>query len=57
MDPRRGEFCWDNFQRDFDKFSENGVEWVREPKVMHYGTVAVFKDLCGYQSDWIERTR
>lgn len=47
----------DNFQRDYDRFSGNGVEWVRPPAKMDYGTVAVFKDLYGNQWDLIERAR
>ncbi|KEF54044.1 uncharacterized protein A1O9_09839 [Exophiala aquamarina CBS 119918] len=46
----------DNFQRDYDRFTMNGVEWVRPPTKMDYGIVAVFKDLYGNQWDLIERT-
>jgi catechol 2,3-dioxygenase-like lactoylglutathione lyase family enzyme len=44
----------DNFQRDYDRFTENGVEWVRPLATMDYGTVAVFKDLYGNQWDLIQ---
>lgn len=47
----------DNFQRDYDRFSDSGVEWIRPPAKMDYGTVAVFKDLYGNQWDLIERAR
>ncbi|GFF98547.1 uncharacterized protein Sfri_3691 [Aspergillus udagawae] len=47
----------DNFQRDYDRFTENGVEWVRPPTTMSYGTVAVFKDLYGNQWDLIQRAK
>lgn len=45
----------DDFRRDFDAFTAAGVTFVREPKVEPYGTVAVFRDLCGNQWDLIER--
>ncbi len=44
----------DDFQRDYDRYSAAGVEFVREPKAMEYGTVAVFRDLYGNQWDLIE---
>jgi catechol 2,3-dioxygenase-like lactoylglutathione lyase family enzyme len=47
----------DNFQRDYDQFTKNGVEWVRPPATTDYGTVAVFKDLYGNQWDLIERAK
>ena len=47
----------DNFQRDYDLFTKNGVEWVRPPATMDYGTVAVFKDLYGNQWDLIQRAK
>ncbi|KAK5059829.1 hypothetical protein LTR84_009712 [Exophiala bonariae] len=47
----------DDFQRDYDRFNRNGVEWVRLPAKMDYGTVAVFKDLYGNQWDLIERAK
>ncbi|GIJ91808.1 hypothetical protein Asppvi_010781 [Aspergillus pseudoviridinutans] len=43
--------------RDHDRFTENGVEWVRPPTTMSYGTVAVFKDLYGNQWDLIQRAK
>lgn len=44
----------DDFERDYGRYSNEGVEFVREPKVMDYGTVAVFRDLYGNQWDLIE---
>ena len=47
----------DDFLRDHARYTAAGVEWVREPVVQSYGTVAVFKDLYGNQWDLIERVR
>ena len=44
----------DNFWRDYESMLKNGVEFVREPKVEAYGTVAVFKDLYGNLWDLLE---
>jgi catechol 2,3-dioxygenase-like lactoylglutathione lyase family enzyme len=44
----------DNFERDFKRFSDAGVEWARPPKVEAYGTVAVWKDLYGNLWDLIQ---
>ena len=38
------------FDRDFLALNANGIEFVREPKVESYGTIAVFKDL--YDNLW-----
>ena len=45
----------DDFARDHAAFVAAGVEFVREPVVQPYGTVAVFKDVCGNLWDLIER--
>ena len=45
----------DDFTRDYNKFTKADVEWLREPKNMEYGTVAVFRDLYGNQWDLIQR--
>src|SRR5688500_14014472 len=37
----------DDFWRDFERYRERGVEFVRCPKQEPYGIVAVFKDLYG----------
>jgi catechol 2,3-dioxygenase-like lactoylglutathione lyase family enzyme len=44
----------DNFQKDFEKLRSKGVNFVREPTVEDYGTVAVFEDLYGNLWDLIE---
>lgn len=44
----------DNFHRDFENMRAEGIEFVRDPKTADYGTVAVFKDICGNLWDLIE---
>ncbi len=44
----------DDFWRDYHAFLTRGVEFIREPKTLDYGTVAVFKDLYGNLWDLIE---
>ena len=44
----------DNLQRDYTSMLEKGIEFVREPVIESYGTVAVFKDLYGNLWDLIE---
>ena len=44
----------DNFWHDYQTILEKGVKFVREPKTLDYGTVAVFKDLYGNLWDLIE---
>ncbi|MEP5358229.1 MAG: VOC family protein, partial [Nitratireductor sp.] len=44
----------DDFARDHQRFLGQGIDFVREPKVAEYGTVAVFADLYGNQWDLIE---
>ena len=44
----------DDFDRDYRRYRNAGVEFVREPKTESYGTVAVFKDLYGNLWDLIE---
>ena len=44
----------DDFDRDYKRFSDAGVEWVRPPKVEAYGKVAVWKDLYGNLWDLIQ---
>ena len=44
----------DDFERDFRRLRERGIEFVREPKRERYGTVAVFRDLYGNLWDLIE---
>jgi catechol 2,3-dioxygenase-like lactoylglutathione lyase family enzyme len=44
----------DNFWVDYEKIKSKGVNFVREPKVEEYGTVAVFEDLYGNLWDLVE---
>jgi len=44
----------DDFWRDYNRLTERGVEFVREPSTADYGTVAVFKDLYGNLWDLVE---
>ena len=44
----------DDFRRDYEAYRARGVVFVREPKVESYGTVAVFRDVCGNLWDLIE---
>jgi hypothetical protein len=43
--------------RDYNNYKNHGVEFVREPVEETWGTVAVFKDLCGNLWDLIEPKR
>jgi catechol 2,3-dioxygenase-like lactoylglutathione lyase family enzyme len=44
----------DDFWRDYRRYRENGVAFVREPQVADYGTAAVFRDLYGNLWDLVE---
>ncbi len=44
----------DNFWRDFDNYTQKGIEFVRPPEDFDYGTVAVFRDLYGNLWDLIQ---
>ena len=44
----------DDFWTDYETMVKEGIEFVREPKVETYGTVAVFKDLYGNLWDLVE---
>ena len=44
----------DDFEADHQRFTNAGVTWVREPKTMPYGTVAVFEDLYGNLWDLVQ---
>lgn len=46
----------DDFWRDYKKYLSRGIEFVRDPVEQDYGTVAVFKDLCGNQWDLLAPT-
>ena len=44
----------DNFERDYLAYKAKGVVFVRERKDEPYGTVAVFKDVCGNLWDLLQ---
>lgn len=44
----------DDFWRDYERYRERGVNFVREPRTEPYGTVAVFEDLQGNLWDLVE---
>ena len=44
----------DDFHRDHADMLEKGITFVRAPKVMDYGTVAVFEDLYGNLWDLVQ---
>ncbi len=46
----------DDFWRDYNRFTTNGVRFVRQPTEEPYGTVAVFADLYGNLWDLIGKT-
>ena len=47
----------DDFWRDYNAMLAAGIEFVREPKIAPYGTVAVFADLYGNLWDLFEPAR
>jgi catechol 2,3-dioxygenase-like lactoylglutathione lyase family enzyme len=44
----------DDFWRDYERYRERGVVFVRDPRQEPYGTVAVFKDLYGNLWDLVQ---
>jgi catechol 2,3-dioxygenase-like lactoylglutathione lyase family enzyme len=44
----------DDFRRDYQAYSAQGIEFVRPPMEAPYGTVAVFKDLYGNLWDLVQ---
>lgn len=44
----------DDFWRDYHAMTAAGVDFIREPKVESYGTVAVFVDLYGTKWDLVQ---
>jgi len=44
----------DDFQRDYERMRENGIQFLEVPRDEPYGTVAVFEDLYGQKWDLIE---
>ncbi|MBU1188263.1 MAG: VOC family protein [Gammaproteobacteria bacterium] len=47
----------DDFQRDYQRYRDQGIEFVRGPVQEPYGTVAVFRDLYSNLWDLIEPAR
>ena len=43
----------DDFWRDYNRYKENDIHFVREPATEEWGTVAVFEDLYGNLFDLI----
>ncbi len=46
----------DDFWRDHKRYSEAGVEFIREPVTEEYGIVSVFRDTYGNLWDLVQRT-
>jgi catechol 2,3-dioxygenase-like lactoylglutathione lyase family enzyme len=44
----------DDFWGDYEIFKSKGIEFVRQPEQVYYGTFAVFKDIYGNQWDLLE---
>ena len=44
----------DDFWRDFNAMQDKGIQFIREPRVEEYGTVAVFRDLYGNLWDLLQ---
>jgi len=44
----------DDFWRDYQQMTSDGISFVREPIEQEYGTVAVFEDLYGNRWDLIQ---
>jgi lactoylglutathione lyase len=44
----------DDFRRDYDLMRARGVEFVDSPRREAYGTVVVFRDLCGNKWDLVQ---
>jgi len=44
----------DDFWRDYRRYKERGVEFVREPKEEAFGTAVVFRDLYGNLWDLVQ---
>ena len=47
----------DDFWGDYKKYTDRGVEFLRQPTLEAYGMVSVFKDLYGNLWDLIEPNR
>ena len=52
---RVGMFLYvDDFDAEYAKFKEAGVEFVGEPRAYSYGKVVVFRDVCGNKWDLLQ---
>jgi catechol 2,3-dioxygenase-like lactoylglutathione lyase family enzyme len=52
---RVGMFLYvDDFDAEYARFQEAGVEFVDEPRVNSYGKVVIFRDICGNKWDLIQ---
>ena len=47
----------DDFNRDYNKFVQKGVEFVQDVREEAYGKVCVFKDLYGNLWDFIQKNQ
>ena len=47
----------DDFWRDHQAMTADGVKFVRPPSEQEYGIVAVFEDLYGNRWDLVQRTK
>jgi uncharacterized glyoxalase superfamily protein PhnB len=47
----------DDFWRDYNRYTEAGVKFIRQPEESEYGTVAVFEDLYGNPWDLIAHSK
>jgi len=44
----------DDFDRDYEKYRERNIRFIRLPEILEYGKVAVFEDLYGNKWDLIQ---
>jgi uncharacterized glyoxalase superfamily protein PhnB len=47
----------DDFWRDYNEMIDRGVKFVRDPKTVAYGIVAVFEDLYGNRWDLLQLSK
>jgi uncharacterized glyoxalase superfamily protein PhnB len=47
----------DDFWRDYARYTDEGIEFIRGPEDQPFGTVAVFKDCYGNLWDLVEMKR
>jgi catechol 2,3-dioxygenase-like lactoylglutathione lyase family enzyme len=52
---RVGMFLYvDDFDAEYDRMQEAGIEFVEEPREESYGKFAVFRDICGNKWDLLQ---